>query len=79
MVTDIKGKEIKVGSNVVFGMGGSMQLLHGVVKKINPATVAIRYSSVAWHWKDGKSIPIIPPLYNEHTSLRTFANVVVVE
>jgi len=69
---DIIGNELTVGDKVVFGMGGSMNLLQGIVTKINPKTVTIeqKYDAIDYYTKK---------IYSKSVDyLRTFDNVVKV-
>ena len=70
---DIMNQPINVGDTVVFGMGGSMTLLKGIVKKINKKTVTIE---VVRKCRDYYTQEII---YRETSYQRTFDNVVVIK
>ena len=69
---DIMNQPINVGDTVVFGMGGSMTLLQGIVKKINKKTVNIQQTEVFVDW-EGETT------YFEREYLRSFDNVVVIK
>lgn len=69
---DIMHQPINVGDTVVFGMGGSMTLLKGIIKKINKKTVTIQQTKVFVDW-EGKTT------YFEIEYLRSFDNVVVIK
>ena len=69
---DIMNQPINVGDTVVFGMGGSMTLLKGIIKKINKKTVTIQQTKVFVDW-EGKTT------YFEIEYLRSFDNVVVIK
>lgn len=70
---DIMNQPINVGDTVVFGMGGSMTLLKGIVKKINKKTVTIE---VVREYRDYYTQEII---YRRTSYQRTFDNVVVIK
>lgn len=69
---DIMNQPINTGDCVVFGMGGSMTLLKGIVKKINKKTVTIQRTEVFVNW-EGKTT------YFEREYQRAFDNVVVIK
>ena len=69
---DIMNQPINTGDCVVFGMGGSMTLLKGIIKKINKKTVTIQQTKVFVDW-EGKTT------YFEIEYLRSFDNVVVIK
>lgn len=69
---DIMNQPINVGDTVVFGMGGSMTLLKGIVKKINKKTVTIQRTEVFVDWQGREMI-------SESEYLRSFDNVVVIK
>lgn len=70
---DIMNQPINTGDCVVFGMGGSMTLLKGIVKKINKKTVTIE---VVREYRDYYTQEII---YRGTSYQRTFNNVVVIK
>lgn len=70
---DIMNQPINTGDCVVFGMGGSMTLLKGIVKKINKKTVTIE---VVREYRDYYTQEII---YRRTSYQRTFDNVVVIK
>lgn len=70
---DIMNQPINAGDCVVFGMGGSMTLLKGIVKKINKKTVTIE---VVREYRDYYTQEII---YRRTSYQRTFDNVVVIK
>lgn len=69
---DIMNQPINTGDCVVFGMGGSMTLLKGIVKKINKKTVTIQRTEVFVDWQGREMI-------SESEYLRSFDNVVVIK
>jgi hypothetical protein len=69
---DIMNQPINTGDCVVFGMGGSMTLLKGIVKKINKKTVTIQRTEV-FRSCDGKL------RHFEKEYQRAFDNVVVIK
>lgn len=69
---DIMDQPINTGDCVVFGMGGSMTLLTGIVKKINKKTVTIQGTGT-YISMDGTVTTV------ERNYQRTFDNVVVVK
>ena len=70
---DIMNQPINTGDCVVFGMGGSMTLLQGIVKKINKKTVTIE---VVREYRDYYTQEII---YRGTSYQRSFDNVVVIK
>jgi hypothetical protein len=68
---DINNQPINTGDVVVFGMSGSMNLLMGVVKKINKKTVTVQHIEVCTMSGFER---ILETMYN-----RTFDNVVVIK
>lgn len=70
---DIMNQPINTGDCVVFGMGGSMTLLKGIVKKINKKTVTIE---VVREYRDYYTQEII---YRGTSYQRSFDNVVVIK
>ena len=69
---DIMNQPINTGDCVVFGMGGSMTLLKGIIKKINKKTVTIQRTEVFVDWQGREMI-------SESEYLRSFDNVVVIK
>jgi len=69
---DIMNQPINTGDCVVFGMGGSMTLLKGIVKKINKKTVTIQRAETFRNW-EGKFLTF------EKEYQRAFDNVVVIK
>ena len=69
---DILNQPINTGDCVVFGMGGSMTLLKGIVKKINKKTVTIQRAETYRNW-EGKFLTF------EKEYQRAFDNVVVIK
>jgi hypothetical protein len=69
---DIMNQPISTGDCVVFGLGGTMTLTKGIVKKINKKTVTIQQTEVFVNW-EGKTT------YFEREYLRSFDNVVVIK
>lgn len=69
---DIMNQPINTGDCVVFGMGGSMTLLKGIVKKINKKTVTIQRAETYRNW-EGKFLTF------EKEYQRAFDNVVVIK
>ena len=70
---DIMNQPINTGDCVVFGMGGSMTLLKGIVKKINKKTVTIEDVR---EYRDYYTQEII---YRGTSYQRSFDNVVVIK
>lgn len=69
---DIMNQPINTGDCVVFGMGGSMTLLKGIVKKINKKTVTIQHTETFRNC-EGKFFAF------EKEYQRAFDNVVVIK
>lgn len=70
---DIMNQPINTGDCVVFGLGGTMTLTKGIVKKINKKTVTIE---VVREYRDYYTQEII---YRRTSYQRTFDNVVVIK
>lgn len=69
MITDVRGKEVKVGDTVAFAGGGrgASEFFVGKVTKINPATVTITEYKHGEHYSNGW---VVGP-YEENTTRKS--------
>lgn len=81
MITDVRGKEVKVGDTVAFAGGGrgASEFFFGEVVKVTTKGVKIKYKVQPTQW-DRKTSEWVPAgFYNEHESQRNSGMFAILE